>query len=57
MAALKQTVILAGATGYIGQQVAAALVADGYHVVALVRARPAHDGMATLEHCEVRVTE
>lgn len=57
MAALKQTVILAGATGYIGQQVAAALVADGYHVVALVRARAAHDRMAALEHCDIRVTE
>ena len=57
MAALKQTVILAGATGYIGQHVAAALVADGYHVIALVRTQPTHDRPAALEHCEVRVTE
>lgn len=57
MAALKQTVVLAGATGYIGQHVAAALVAEGYHVIALVRAHPGHVGADVLEHCEVRVTE
>lgn len=57
MAALKQTVVLAGATGYIGQHVATALVAEGYHVIALVRARPDRYGPDVLEHCEIRVTE
>lgn len=57
MAALNQTVVLAGATGYIGQHVAAALVAEGYHVIALVRSPPGSDRADALQHCEVRVTE
>jgi divinyl chlorophyllide a 8-vinyl-reductase len=57
-------VLLAGATGYIGRQVAAELSARGYEVVCLLRA---HSGVlgkdapdkvsAYLPHCELRVTD
>ena len=38
-----QTVLLAGASGYIGRAVAAELVARGYRVVAIVRNAPDPD--------------
>lgn len=45
------TVVLAGASGYIGRAVAAELVRRGYRVIALVR-RPAE-----LDGCEIREVE
>ena len=49
-----RTVLLAGATGYIGRVVAAELVRRGYDVVAPVRRAPA-DGDDALAGCDVRV--
>ncbi|MEO0615829.1 MAG: NAD(P)H-binding protein [Pseudomonadota bacterium] len=52
-----KTVLLAGATGYIGRHVAAELVDRGYHVVAPVRAAAEGRKPAELEHCDVRVAD
>lgn len=54
MAEQAGTVILAGATGYIGRAVAAELVSRGYRVVALVRSAPGDDAPEALGHCDVR---
>lgn len=56
MATPPGTVILAGATGYIGRAVAAELIARGFRVVALVRSAPGDDAPAILRDCDVRVT-
>ncbi len=51
-----RSVLLAGATGYIGRAVAAELVARGYRVVALVRSTPVDEGsLDYLCGCDVRV--
>ncbi len=53
----RTTVLLAGATGYIGRAVAAELVARGYDVVALVRREPDEFESRALAGCDVRVAE
>ena len=55
MAEHSRTVLLAGATGYIGRAVAAELVRRGYRVVALVRGNPDRNGTPELPGCEIRV--
>ena len=55
MAEHSGTVLLAGATGYIGRAVAAELVGRGYRVVALVRGTSDRSGAPGLPGCEVRV--
>ncbi len=57
MADSSRTVLLAGATGYIGRAVAAELVARGYRVVALVRSAPDPDGLDGCEILRVEITD
>lgn len=55
MTTSSRSVLLAGATGYIGRAVAAELVARGYRVIALVRRAPGDDSVPELAGCEIRV--
>jgi divinyl chlorophyllide a 8-vinyl-reductase len=57
MEASAKTVILAGATGYIGRAVAEELVARGHRVVALVRRQPTEPDRALPSACDVVVAE
>ena len=50
------TIVLAGATGYIGRAVAEELLQRGYRVVAPVRRRPAAGALSIPGGCDVRVT-
>ncbi len=51
------TIVLAGATGYIGRAVASELLRRGYRVVTPVRRLPAADGPPIPDGCDVRVAE
>ncbi len=50
------TIVLAGATGYIGRAVAEELLSRGYRVVAPVRRLPARGAPSIPDGCDVRVT-
>ncbi len=55
MSSAAKTVLIAGATGYIGRNVVLELLGRGYRVVALLRTQPDVETAARLEGCEVRV--
>ena len=55
MSAASKTVLIAGATGYIGRNVVDELLDRGYRVVALVRAKPDAATAEYLKNCDVRV--
>ncbi len=56
MPAAATTVLIAGATGYIGRRVVTELMNRGHRVVALLRARPDAEMALHLEGCDVRIT-